>query len=152
MTRRLVTVDALRRAILVILVIVLVGTEIELFLLKHTEDYWQLVPIVLIPLTLVILTWHGVTKGRAALRTLQGVMLLCVISGGIGVIQHYRANLIDAAESDPSLSGRGLYIGALQGAIPALAAGTMVQIGLLGLAFAFRHPRLRPRTDGPASD
>jgi hypothetical protein len=152
MIRQESTTAVLRRAILAILVIVLIGTEAELFLLKHIEDYWQLVPIVLIPLTLVILAWHGLSQGRAALRALQLVMALALVSGGIGVIQHYRANLVDAAESDPSLSGKALYVKAVAGSIPALAPGTMVQIGLLGLAFAFRHPRLRTNADGLGDD
>lgn len=136
------TVSVLRGAILAILVIVLIGTEVELFLLKHTEDPWQLVPVVIIPLTLLLLAWHGLSSGTAALRTLQVLMLASFVAGAIGVIQHYRANLLDAGESDPSLSGRALYIEAIEGSIPALAPGTMVQIALLGLAFAFRHPRL----------
>lgn len=136
------TVSVLRGAILTILVIVLIGTELELFLLKHIEDAWQLVPIVIIPLTLLVLAWHGLSRGTAALRALQVLMVAALVSGGIGVIQHYRANIRDAGESDPSLSGKALYIEALAGSIPALAPGTMVQIALLGLAFAFRHPRL----------
>lgn len=140
------TVAILRGAILAILVLVLAGTEAELFLLKHVEDNWQLVPVVIIPLTLLVLTWHGLSNGTAALRTLQVLMCASLLAGGIGVIQHYRANLVDAAESDPSLSGKALYIKATAGSIPALAPGTMVQIALLGLAFAFRHPRFRTNT------
>jgi hypothetical protein len=79
-------------------------------------------------------------------------MCASLIAGGIGVIQHYRANLIDASESDPSLSGKALYIKATSGSIPALAPGTMVQIALLGLAFAFRHPRFRASTDANRAD
>lgn len=146
------TVVILRRAVLAILILVLAGTEAELFLLKHIEDVWQLVPVVIIPLTLLVLAWHGLSRGTAALRTLQVLMVASLLAGGIGVIQHYRANLIDAAESDPSLSGKALYLKATSGSIPALAPGTMVQIALLGLAYAFRHPRFRPSTDAESAD
>jgi len=142
------TVVILRRAILAILLIVLAGTEAELFLLKHVEDNWQLVPVVIIPLTALVLIWHALSKGSTALRALQTLMAISLLAGGIGVIQHYRANLIDASESDPSLSGKALYIKATAGSIPALAPGTMVQIALLGLAFAFRHPRFRNTANG----
>jgi len=40
----------------------------------------------------------------------------------------------------PSLGGSELYMKALMGATPLLAPGTMIQLGLVGLAFAFRHP------------
>ncbi len=146
------TVAILRGAILAILVIVLAGTEAELFLLKHVEDNWQLVPVVIIPFTALVLIWHGFSKGTAALRTLQVLMFASLLAGGIGVVQHYRANLIDSAESDPSLSGKALYIKATAGSIPALAPGTMVQIALLGLAFAFRHPRFRTNGDANGAE
>jgi hypothetical protein len=35
-----------------------------------------------------------------------------------------------------------LFREALSGATPALAPGTMVQFGLLGLLYTYRHPRL----------
>jgi hypothetical protein len=81
----------------------------------------------------------------------QGVMVLAFVSGGVGVIQHFLANLEYAAESDPSLSGKALYLEAIWGSTPALAPGTMVQLALLGLAFTFRHPRLRRRSAGDDS-
>ncbi len=53
------------------------------------------------------------------------------------------ANVIYASESDPSLGGSALYKEAVMGSTPTLATGTMVQLALIGLAFVFRHPRLR---------
>lgn len=140
------TVALLRQAILAVLVIVVVGTSTELVLLKHTDGFWQLIPLVLMGLIVAVLLWYAITRHAAALRSFQAVMVLSFISGGIGVIQHFRANLVYAAESDPSLSGRALYMDAIWGSTPALAPGTMVQLALLGLAFTFRHPRLRGRT------
>lgn len=133
----------LRTAVLAILVMVLVGMEAELLLLKHTEEAWQLVPVALIPAALATLAWHGLSRGTAALRAFQALMAVSMVSGTIGIILHYRANVVDSGESDPSLSGLALYAAAAQGSIPALAPGTMVQIGLLGLVFAYRHPRFK---------
>lgn len=137
----------LRAAVLAILVMVLAGMEVELLLLKHTEEIWQLVPVVLLPLALATLAWHGLSRGTAALRAFQGLMALSLASGAAGVILHYRANVIDSGESDPSLSGLALYAAAAVGSIPALAPGTMVQIGLLGLVFAYRHPRFNKSSE-----
>jgi hypothetical protein len=145
------TLALLRQAILFVLVLVLLGTSIELVLLKHTDGAWQWTPLVLMGATALVLLWYGVTKQAAALRAFQGVMVLAFVSGGVGVIQHFLANLEYAAESDPSLSGKALYLEAIWGSTPALAPGTMAQLALLGLAFTFRHPRLRRRSAGDDS-
>ena len=48
----------LRRYVLALLVIGLAGTATELLALAHYEDSWQLVPLVLIGLALVVVGWH----------------------------------------------------------------------------------------------
>lgn len=143
MTGRRSTIAALRVALLTILVMGLVGTEIELLLLKHTDGVWQLAPVALIAAALLVLAWYGAARSGAPIRGLQVVMAVCLISGGVGVVQHFRGNVAYAHDSNPSLSGGELYREALMGSTPALAPGTMVQLALVGLAFAFRHPRLR---------
>jgi hypothetical protein len=136
------TLEVLRRWLMVALVIGVVGTGIELLLLKHTEGFWQLAPVGLLGLSLAIVAWYGVAKSRAALRALQGVMALFVLSGGIGAIQHFRGNIVYERESNPSLSGTELYKSAMMGSTPALAPGAMLQLGLIGLLYTFRHPGL----------
>jgi hypothetical protein len=137
------TLSFIRKALLAILVLGVVGTQAELLLLKHTDGVWQLVPIYLNWLALVVLAWYGLRRSAASLRAIQWVMLLCLLSGGVGAIQHFRGNVGYAEESNPGLSGRDLYIEAVQGSTPTLAPGTMVQLALIGLAFTFRHPGLR---------
>ena len=140
------TLTVLRQALLVILVVGLTGTEIELLLLKHTDGPWQLLPLVLNGVALLVLCWYGVGKSAASLRSLQAVMVAGLVVGAIGVVQHFLGNIAYAHDSNPSLSGRVLYGEALMGSTPTLAPGTMVQLALVGLAFAFRHPRLRGST------
>ena len=130
--------------LLAILVLGMTGTVAELVLLQHYEDPWQIVPIALIGLTLLVLIWCGTTRGAAGLRALQGVMGLFVLSGLVGMGLHHDANAEFELEMDPSLSGFRLFREALSGATPALAPGTMVQLGLLGLAYTYRHPRFSP--------
>ena len=119
------------------------GTQVELLLLKHTDGIWQLTPLLLNSATLLSLAWYGLARSATSLRALQLVMILCLVSGVVGVIQHFRANVGYAQDSDPSLGGTALYKEAAMGSTPTLAPGTMVQLALIGLAFAFRHPRLR---------
>lgn len=135
------TLVLLRWALLLILLIGVIGTQVELLLLKHTDGVWQLAPLALNALLVATLAWYGLSRGAGPVRTLQAVCALCVVSGGIGVIQHFRANVSYARDSDPSLSGRALYQEAVMGSTPTLAPGAMAQLGLIGLAFAFRHPR-----------
>jgi len=137
------TLALLRTGLLLMLLMGVIGTQVELLLLKHTDGIWQLTPLLLNGATLAVLAWYGLARNAISLRALQLVMLLCLVSGGVGVIQHFRANIGFAQESDPSLGGSALYKEAVMGSTPTLAPGTMVQLGLIGLAFAFRHPRLR---------
>jgi hypothetical protein len=141
------TIQIVRRLLLATLVVGLLGTEGELLLLKHTDGLYQLVPTVLIGVALLCIIWFGVSKSRQSLRAIQGVMIMFLASGILGTILHYIRNLTDARESDPSLSGKALYIDATMGSIPALAPGTMIQLGLIGLVFAFRHPVLQAGHD-----
>ncbi len=136
------TLALLRTALLSILWIGLLGTEAELLLLKHTDGRWQLFPVILGALAMLVLAWYGIRRSAASLRSIQGVMLLFLVAGAIGVYQHFDGNVAYEKESDPSLSGRALYQSAAMGATPTLAPGVMVQLALIGLAFAFRHPQL----------
>lgn len=136
------TLATLRRGLMAILVLGLTGTGVELLLLGHIEG-WQRVPLVLIACALIVLAWHGVARRRASLLTLRGTMALFVVAGVAGLLLHYTGNVEFELEMYPSLSGWELFRDAVTGATPALAPGTMIQLGLLGLAFTYRHPVLR---------
>jgi hypothetical protein len=136
-----------------VLVVGLVGLENELFLIKHTDGVWEVVPIVLIGAGLVTVLWYGVMRNAASLRVLQAMMILFVASGVLGLLLHFRGNVAYERDSNPSLSGRELYQAAVRGSTPTLAPGAMIQLALVGLVFTFRHPRLRSRReDELASD
>lgn len=132
-----------------ILLVGLIGTEAELLLLAHTEGVWQVSPIALIGVSLVVLAWYGLAGGPASLRALQGMMVLLLLSGIVGLWLHFTANVDWERESNPSLGGIALYRAALSGAMPVLAPGTMIQLALLGLAFTFRHPVLAGSSQEP---
>ena len=138
------TLLAVRRILLAILLLGMVGTATELLLLDHVDGMVQLVPLVLIALGCATIGWHAIDRGGASVRSLQVLMLLFVASGFAGMLFHYRANVEYQHEVDPALAGRRLIWKVLQAkAPPALAPGVMAQLGLLGLAYAYRHPSLR---------
>jgi hypothetical protein len=125
-----------------ILLLGVVGTCAELLLLAHTEGFWQQVPVYLLLGSLVVLGWHAVRRGTASMRVLQALMVLFVASGFVGLGQHFSGNMEFELEMHPTAEGFGLMWEALRGATPTLAPGTMIQLGLLGLLYAHRHPAL----------
>jgi hypothetical protein len=143
------TINLIRNALLALLLVGFLGTTAELLLLKHTEEWWQLVPIILLSLGALVVGWIAIANSRQSVIALRALMALFVISGGIGLVQHFRGNIRDAAESNPSLAGTALFREAIMGATPALAPGTMIQFGLLGLVFTLRHPMLRGAPENP---
>ncbi len=141
------TLDVVRRVLLVILLIGLVGTTTELLLLKHDEGFAQFIPLVLIGVAFVAIAWHELHRVTASLRLFQITMVLFIASGILGMYLHYRANVQFQREVDPAIAGRELLIKALTAKTPpALAPGSMSQLGLIGLAYAYRYP-VRRRND-----
>ena len=136
------TIKALRGFLLILLVIGILGTGAELLLLEHTEDVWQFVPLSLMGLSLIVLGWRVVDRGAVSMRVFQGTMILFVVSGFVGFWMHYQGNVEFELEMYPTMEGFELFRAALGGATPALAPGTMIQLGLLGLVYTYRHPAL----------
>ena len=137
------TVRATRVLLLALFAFGVVGSGVELLLLEHTEDVWQLAPLILMGLSLPAMVWLALDQRRVSVRVFQAMMLLYVASGLIGLYLHYRGNVEFELEMYPGLSGMALFWEALKGATPSLAPGTMLVLGLLGLLYTFRHPALR---------
>jgi len=133
----------LRAFLLVILAVGTVGTAVELALLGHYETVWQWTPLAVFGLGLAVTLHVLLRPRRSGLRLFQGVMSLFVAAGLLGLYLHYRGNAEFELEMVPSLHGFDLFWEAVRGATPALAPGTMIQLGLLGLAVTYGHPLLR---------
>ncbi len=136
------TVQRIRAALLGLFVIGVGGTGVELLLLGHTEDVWQWVPIVLMAASLALLLWRLVARDARSLRVFRGTMILFVLSGVVGLWLHYHGNAEFELEMYPALRGLELFRESVTGATPALAPGTMLELGLLGLVYTYRHPAL----------
>lgn len=136
------SLSLIRRGILALLAFGCVGLVGELILLEHYEELSQRIPLVLLTLTLLTILWHWVAGGRRSLRVLQVVMLALIIAGAIGVYLHFGSNYEFERELEPDLAGFPFWIEVIRGATPTLAPGTLIQFGLLGLLYAYRHPSL----------
>lgn len=133
----------MRRGLLAVLFLAILATGVELLLLGHTESAWQWVPLALLGLGLAVLLWRAVDRRAVSLRVFQGTMCAYVLSGAMGIVLHCLGKMEFKSESDPSLTGLLLFWEAMKSkSPPALALGIMVQMGLLGLIYTFRHPAL----------
>lgn len=139
-----------RRLALYLLLFGVIGVGLELVLLEHYEDPWQWAPIALLALGLVGGGLATLRPSRPVLRTLQALMLGYVLAGGLGMYLHLNANVEFERELRPSMQGIELVIETLRGAMPVLAPGAMVQLGLLGLLATYKHPHLNRSEPGDA--
>jgi len=56
-------------------------------------------------------------------------------------VLHYRGSMEFQLEVNPELAGLELFLKVVRAkAPPALGPGAMIQLGLLGLAYAYRYP------------
>jgi hypothetical protein len=138
------TLALLRRGLLALLAFGFAGILVELVLLEHHEEPAQWVPVVLLSVSLVATAWHWWDGGRRSLRFFQAVMILLVLAGTVGVLLHLNGNIEFERELNPDATGLTFWWEVLRGATPTLAPGTLVQFGLLGLLYGYRHPSLTP--------
>jgi len=134
----------LRQFLLALLAAGLIGLAVELVLLEHYEDVWQLTPLVLITANLLVLLWQAARPSWPALQSMRVLMVAMLAAGAIGIFLHYRANMEFQVEMSPGLGGVDLFLKAIRAKVPPpLAPGAMAQLGLLGLLYTYRHPLLR---------
>jgi len=135
--------DAARRILLFILLLGVAGIIAELLLLGHIEDVYQLTPVVLGVVTIVLAAIVSMRPSAGKIRLFQAVMILLIISGALGMLLHFQVNMEFQLEMDASLKGWNLFRkSVLAKTPPALAPGAMAQLGLIGLAYTFRHPAI----------
>jgi hypothetical protein len=133
---------SVRQLLLALVIIGIVGLEVELALLRHVESFSQWIPHVTLFIGLLTTAAVYFRPGPRTLRVFQVLMIVFLIVGALGVYFHLHGNVEFAQERDPLLSGVRLLWKALRGASPALAPGALAQLGLLGLLYSYKHPAL----------
>ena len=132
-------VETFRILLLAIFLFGLLGTGAELLLLGHVAGFSQLVPVVLMVMSLLVLVWHAFDRQVPSVRAFRITMMLFLIGGVAGTVLHYQANMEFELEMYPTMNGMELFSKVMTGATPTLAPGAMIQLGLIGLAYTFRH-------------
>lgn len=139
----------LRRTVLGLIALGLIGLAVDLTLLAHDEDFKQYVPFIVIGLSVGALAWHLVRPGGASRQAVQAAMIVTIITGPVGVVLHYRANMEFQLDIDPSLGGVALAEKVLTAkAPPALAPVNMSLLGLIGFVAVRRESVTHPVTSG----
>jgi hypothetical protein len=138
----------LRQFLLLLISVGLLGLGVELVLMEHYEDWWQIVPLALISANLVVILWQVSSPGWPSLQSLRVLMVAMLAAGAIGIVLHYRANMEFQLEMSPGLSGWDLFLKTIHAKVPPpLAPAAMAQLALLGLLYTYRHPLLTHSTD-----
>lgn len=137
-----------RKWLLAILALGMIGSLAELILLKHREDFFQWVPLVLLGAGLMLLVWHVWSGSALSAGLMHWLMYGFVAAGLAGIYFHFQGSAEFKLESQPNLAGMALFWAAIGAkAPPLLAPGSMVQLGLLGLAYTYKHPVLQKEHD-----
>ncbi|MBW3571406.1 MAG: hypothetical protein KY467_09885 [Gemmatimonadetes bacterium] len=144
-----------RRLVVALVLVGMMGLGGELVLLEHTESVWQWVPLPVLAFGFATGVALLLRPAVATVRAFQLAMALFVVAGVLGVYLHFAGNIEFEREMDQALRGVALTWAAARGATPALAPGALAHLGLLGLACTYRHPALRrepaPRGAGGAA-
>ena len=124
-------------------VVGMLGTEVELYLLKHDEEWRQVIPMVVVGLGALVMLVQIARPSASGVVVLRVLMVVMIATGLLGVYFHYQGNLEFQMEMDASQHGWALMRKILQAKTPpALAPGAIAQMGLLGLLYTYRHPSL----------
>jgi len=136
-------VRRLRRFLLALWLFSAVGILVELLLLGHHDQWRQKVPIALLALAVLVGTTNWFRPRGGRLLLLRAVALGLVVAGVVGVYLHLAGNAEFEREMVPTIGGLALLTEAFRGATPALAPGSLVQIGAVGWLYTLKHPGWR---------
>jgi hypothetical protein len=134
------TLTFIRRLLLASLAAGIVGTAAELILLGHVDSTAQWIPVVALTAAVPLLLWHAARPGPFTVRLIRLLMCAYIVFGVIGVGLHYDGNVEFERELHPKDAGLAFLRHTIAGATPVLAPGSMVLLGLLGIAHTYRHP------------
>jgi len=139
------TLTFIRRLLLASLAVGIMGTTAELILLGHVDSAAQWIPVVALAAAVPLLLWHAARPGPFTVRLIRLLMCAYIVFGVIGVGLHYDGNVEFERELHPKDAGLAFLRHTIAGATPVLAPGSMVLLGLLGIAHTYRHPAAQER-------
>lgn len=128
----------IRRVISGVLLFGMVGLMAELLLLGHYDGFSQWIPLLALAAGLGALALDAGRARRWTRALLALVMVAFIGIGLLGVYFHFDGSRQFQQEMDPSMSGATLVWHVLRAkSPPTLSPGTLVQMGILGLGYAY---------------
>lgn len=133
------TLPKVRTIMLGLIALGMGGTAVELALMAHTEDTLQLVPFAAMAVAFAAVVGRLLRPRPATVLAVRIAMGIMIVTGVIGAVLHFQANMEFQLELDKSLSGMTLIMKVLEAkSPPALAPGNMALLGCIGLAAVYR--------------
>jgi peptidoglycan/LPS O-acetylase OafA/YrhL len=101
----------MRQLLLVLVTAGMLGTAADLLLLEHFENAWQLPPLVLIGIALLVVARLFISGGAVAVIAMRVIMICFIAAGCVGILLHYNGNSEFQREIDPAWpAGASLYL------------------------------------------
>jgi hypothetical protein len=129
----------LRRVLLALATMLLLGTLVELWLVNHTEDAIQWVPFVLCGLGLLAIVLYVFRKAPATIWFLRIVMTLMILGSVLGIYLHVSRNMALEREIHPNASTSQVWRKGFGGANPLLAPGILAISAFLMLLASYKY-------------
>ena len=126
---------SLKQVIILAFLFMIIGTLLELYLLKHYEDTLQLIPVFFIAIALINGLFIYFRRSKVTSNIFKVVLVLTSLSGIYGVFLHLQANYEFEQEIKPTANFWELFLESISGAFPALAPLSMVVLALIGYSY-----------------
>ncbi len=126
---------SLKKVILFTLIIMMLGTVLELYLINHYETALQLIPILCIGSLMLILIILFFIRTKLIRVIFKVILVISALSGFYGVYLHLVANYEFEIEMTPTANNWDLFSESLSGALPALAPFSMIILALIGYSY-----------------
>jgi len=125
----------LKKVLVLALLFMMIGSLLELYLLDHYEDSWQLIPILSVGTTLVTLLILFFKKTTKVVNLFKVVLILTALSGVYGVFLHLQSNFEFEQDMKPTATNFELITDSLSGALPTLAPMSLVVLACIGYSY-----------------
>ena len=125
----------LKQVLVLALLFMMIGTLLELYLLDHYEDTWQLIPVICIGVALINFCVLFYRRSQAAIHLFKLVLVLTTFSGVYGVVLHLQSNFEFEQDMKPTASFWQLILESLSGALPTLAPMSLVVLACIGYSY-----------------
>ena len=125
----------LKQVLVLALLFMMIGTLLELYLLDHYEDIWQLIPVICIGAALINFCVLFYRRSQAAIHLFKLVLLLTSFSGVYGVVLHLQANYEFEQDMKPRAGFWQLILESISGALPTLAPMSLLVLACIGYSY-----------------